>query len=199
MQETQKTHVSSLGWEDPLEVEMATHSSILAWESHGQRSLEGHSSRGCKESDACATKHTHTQPSQTSLDTHPLLQARKQAGGYQGQVQAAWLLHPHDSYMSRPMPLSHTTLCILYSSLLFKSYLPGEDRLAVRNEHAPPTSLLGQCRDDLAQGQQRLVNAHAFLGTTSNILIKHNCSRINLFHKIYFFPNCSLEEKLWPT
>ena len=31
MQETQKTLVQSLGWEDPLEKEMATHSSILAW------------------------------------------------------------------------------------------------------------------------------------------------------------------------
>ena len=28
----QKTWVQSLGWEDPLEKEMATHSSILAWE-----------------------------------------------------------------------------------------------------------------------------------------------------------------------
>ena len=27
----QETQVGSLGWEDPLEVEMATHSSILAW------------------------------------------------------------------------------------------------------------------------------------------------------------------------
>ena len=27
----QKTWVQSLGWEDPLEDEMATHSSILAW------------------------------------------------------------------------------------------------------------------------------------------------------------------------
>ena len=27
----QKTRVRSLGWEDPLEKEMATHSSILAW------------------------------------------------------------------------------------------------------------------------------------------------------------------------
>ena len=70
------------------------------------------------------------------------------------------------------MSLPHTTHCILFSSLLFKSYLPCEDRLAVRNEHDPPASLLGQCRDDLAQGQQRLVNAHAFLGTRSNILIK---------------------------
>ena len=31
MQETQKTQVQSLGWEDPLEGEMATHSSIFAW------------------------------------------------------------------------------------------------------------------------------------------------------------------------
>ena len=26
-----ETHVQSLGWEDPLEKEMATHSSIFAW------------------------------------------------------------------------------------------------------------------------------------------------------------------------
>ena len=29
----QETQVPSLGWEDPLEKEMATHSSILAWRS----------------------------------------------------------------------------------------------------------------------------------------------------------------------
>ena len=28
----QETRVLSLGWEDPLEEEMATHSSVLAWE-----------------------------------------------------------------------------------------------------------------------------------------------------------------------
>ena len=32
MQETQETLVQSLGWEDPLEEEIATHSSILTWE-----------------------------------------------------------------------------------------------------------------------------------------------------------------------
>ena len=32
MQETQETWIRSLGWEDPLEEEMATHSSNLAWE-----------------------------------------------------------------------------------------------------------------------------------------------------------------------
>ena len=31
IQETQEMWVRSLGWEDPLEEEMATHSSILAW------------------------------------------------------------------------------------------------------------------------------------------------------------------------
>ena len=29
--EMQETQVPTLGWEDPLEEEMATHSSILAW------------------------------------------------------------------------------------------------------------------------------------------------------------------------
>ena len=32
MQELQEMQVQSLGWENPLEEEMATHSSILAWE-----------------------------------------------------------------------------------------------------------------------------------------------------------------------
>ena len=39
----QETWVQSLGWEDPVEKEMATHSSILAWEIHEQRSLAGYS------------------------------------------------------------------------------------------------------------------------------------------------------------
>ena len=33
VQEAQEMKVQSLGWEDPLEWEMATHSSILAWRS----------------------------------------------------------------------------------------------------------------------------------------------------------------------
>ena len=47
----QETWVLSLGWEDPLEEEMATHCSILAGEFHGQRSLAGYSPQGHKESD----------------------------------------------------------------------------------------------------------------------------------------------------
>ena len=39
-----ETWVQSLGWEDPLEKEMATHSGILAWEIPlGQRNLGGYS------------------------------------------------------------------------------------------------------------------------------------------------------------
>ena len=40
MQETEEMQVQSLGWEDPLEEEMATHSSILG-EFQGQRNLTG--------------------------------------------------------------------------------------------------------------------------------------------------------------
>ena len=36
MQETQEVQVSSLGWEDPLEEEMANHSSILACRAPGE-------------------------------------------------------------------------------------------------------------------------------------------------------------------
>ena len=54
MQQAQEIRVRSLGWEDPLEEEMATHSSIHPWrriKSHGQRRLVGYSPLGLKESD----------------------------------------------------------------------------------------------------------------------------------------------------
>ena len=38
--------VQSLGWEDPLEKEMATHSSILAWEIPGTEEPGGLQSMG---------------------------------------------------------------------------------------------------------------------------------------------------------
>ena len=40
--EAQETQVRSLGWEDPLEEEMATHSSILAWRIPWTGSLVGY-------------------------------------------------------------------------------------------------------------------------------------------------------------
>ena len=47
----QETRVCSLGWEDPLEEEMAAHSIFLPGEFNGQRSLVGYSPWGLKESD----------------------------------------------------------------------------------------------------------------------------------------------------
>ena len=41
MQEMKDSWVRPLGWEDPLEEEMATHSSILPGKSHGQRKPGG--------------------------------------------------------------------------------------------------------------------------------------------------------------
>ena len=37
----QETWALSLGWEDPLEKEMAAHSSILAWETPGTEEPDG--------------------------------------------------------------------------------------------------------------------------------------------------------------
>ena len=47
----QETQVRSLGWEDPLEKEMATHSNILAWRIPCTVEPGGYSPWGCKKSD----------------------------------------------------------------------------------------------------------------------------------------------------
>ena len=44
----QETQVQFLGWEDPLEKEMAAHSVLLPGKSHAQRSLTGYSPWGPK-------------------------------------------------------------------------------------------------------------------------------------------------------
>ena len=46
----QETWVPSLGWEDPLEKEMATHPVFLCRKYHGQRCLVGYRPRGHKQS-----------------------------------------------------------------------------------------------------------------------------------------------------
>ena len=57
VQEVQGTQVRSLGWEVPLEEEMATHSSILAWRIPWTEEPMGYSPSGRKESDT--TEHSH--------------------------------------------------------------------------------------------------------------------------------------------
>ena len=57
-----ETWVQSLGWEDPLEKEMATHSSILAWRIPWMEELGGLQSKGRKESDTTERLHFHYGP-----------------------------------------------------------------------------------------------------------------------------------------
>ena len=52
-----ETWVRSLGWEDPLEKEMATHSSILAWRIPWMEETGGLQSMGLKESDTTEQLH----------------------------------------------------------------------------------------------------------------------------------------------
>ena len=54
-----ETQVRPLGWEDPLEKEMATHSSILAWRIPWTEDLVGYSPWGLKDSDTTERLHTH--------------------------------------------------------------------------------------------------------------------------------------------
>ena len=53
----QETRVRSLGWEDPLEKEMAARSSVLAWKIPWTRSLVGYHPWGRKESDTTEQIH----------------------------------------------------------------------------------------------------------------------------------------------
>ena len=53
-----ETWIRSLGWEDPLEEEMATHSGTPAWSiPWTEEPGRAHSPCACKESDDRATKH----------------------------------------------------------------------------------------------------------------------------------------------
>ena len=54
-----ETSVRSLGWEDPLEKEMANHSSILACRIPWTEELGGLQSTGRKESDTTERLHFH--------------------------------------------------------------------------------------------------------------------------------------------
>ena len=55
----QETWVQPLGWEDPLEKEMAAHFSILAWKIPWTWSLVGSSPWGHKELDTTERLHFH--------------------------------------------------------------------------------------------------------------------------------------------
>ena len=58
----QETQVRSLGWEDPLEKEMATHSSTLAWKIPWTEESDRLQSMGCKELDMTDRLHFTLSP-----------------------------------------------------------------------------------------------------------------------------------------
>ena len=58
MQEAQEIQAGSLGWEDPLEEDMATHSSILAWSISMDRGAWWATVRGITESDTAEQLNT---------------------------------------------------------------------------------------------------------------------------------------------
>ena len=68
MQEVQETHVQSLGWEDPLEKQMAAHSSILAWKIPWTEESVQLTVHGDAESEM--TEHTHTVGDQFQDNNH---------------------------------------------------------------------------------------------------------------------------------
>ena len=64
MKETLETLARSLGWEDPLEEEMATHSSVLAWEIPWTEEPGGLQSMGLQRAghDWLSTRHIESNP-----------------------------------------------------------------------------------------------------------------------------------------
>ena len=60
MQKMQETQFQSLGWEDPLQDEMATHSNILAWKSPWTEELGGLQSTGLQKSRTQLSNQTTT-------------------------------------------------------------------------------------------------------------------------------------------
>ena len=71
----QETQVQFLGWEDPLEKEMATHSSKLAWKIPWTEEHSRLQSMGLQRVGYAWVTFTHTCPSQLALLWHLLLGA----------------------------------------------------------------------------------------------------------------------------
>ena len=121
----QETWLWSMGWEDPLEEEMATTPVFLPEKSYGQGSLAGYSSKGCKESDmtehTCARAHTHTH-------THTLSNSIWQRWGEPPVVVSLPWLH----YVSHSSVLADWT----FSCCLWKANSSDVNRLCHREPRA---------------------------------------------------------------
>ena len=114
MQQTQETRVWSLGWEDPLEKEMATHSSNLAWEISWTEELGGLGSTGLqtvRHNRAHDTNHSYNQ---TDLQYHHAESSKTKNAG-QLAHRTAWLFIKTKTEQSEnqiPMKYFDTNDCL---------------------------------------------------------------------------------------
>ena len=116
MQETQETWVWSLGWEAPLEKEMATHSSIFAWGVPWTQEPRGLQSIGPqKVGHNLETKQQWQHPYAAGIilfilhrKTGVLWPQSQKAGGDQAQIQAQFCeaLKPQDIFTYLMLKLS---------------------------------------------------------------------------------------------
>ena len=115
----------SLGWEDPLEKEMAVLSSILAWKFPGQRSLVGYSPGGRQESDHNSThahpdRHPETPPSlsKPGMCVLPALKTARRPHA-QLQVESGMETVPIRKRCCKHFTSSQENLSLLYRCFMF--------------------------------------------------------------------------------
>ena len=82
--EVRETQVRSLGWEDPLEKEMATHSSILAWKIPWTEEPGGLQSLGLQKSRTRLSDFTFTFSGVKNLPGKQ--EAKQEAGFHSGSI-----------------------------------------------------------------------------------------------------------------
>ena len=137
VQEAQKTQVRSLGWEDPLEEEMATHSSILAWripcaEEPGR--IQSMGSQRVRHD--WATEHEHflepqgVWPPSPDGNIAPVIETVKtlyafsaSTSGVCGEPGSRW----NDGYLEYPCPPGTSLLCCSRGACGMAGSLPFSD------------------------------------------------------------------------
>ena len=100
MQEMQETWVPSLGWEDPLEEEMATHSNILAWKIPWTEKPGGLQPKGSQRVEHnWVTKHAHREKVGLLIIRHgsPRFLKSKSSSVTQTHCEqvSTWIVLPH--------------------------------------------------------------------------------------------------------
>ena len=159
MQETQETQVRFLGWEDPLEEDMATLSSIVAWRIHGQRSLEGCSPCSHKESDTTEwlSVHAHTHRFRIiPLTVTQQQQIIKQLAPYWAVVLEKTLESPLHCKEIQPVHPKGDQSCVFIGRTDVEAETPILWPLMWRADSLEKTLMLGKIEGGRRRGRQRM-------------------------------------------